>query len=509
MYLSGVLPSGQMLRGGRESGLSVAGRNAACVSCHRHSGFGAMEGLSTIPPITAQFLFHPRATDVDNSDLPFVEGARGNRDPYTEQSLARAIREGIAADGRKLSYLMPHYDLRDADMAALIDYLRVLTKTAVPGVTDSTLHFATIVTPDADPVKKAAMLEVLEKYFLDKNAAARGVTPRLRSSRQMRFRIVRHWQLHVWELTGPASGWQAQLTARLQRDPVFAVLSGLGGRDWSPVHRFCEQERVPCLFPNVELPVVADDDFYSLYFSKGVLLDAALIGHEMQAAAGQRRPARLIQVYRAGDVGAAGALALADIARSAGLPVVEHRLASHAGAGDLARLVRGQMAQDVLVLWLRPQDIATLPQDAPHATSVWMSGTMANLESAPLPAAWRPMTHMAYPVDLPDLRRVRLDYPLGWFRLRKIPVVALPVQADTYLACGLVSETLNRMADSFVRDYLIERVEGMLEHRIITGYYPRLALAQGQRFASKGGYLVHFTALKGARVAPDGGWIVP
>jgi len=59
------------------------------------------------------------------------------------------------------------------------------------------------------------------------------------------------------------------------------------------------------------------------------------------------------------------------------------------------------------------------------------------------------------------------------------------VQADTYLACGLLAETLKYMADTFVPDYLIERAEDMIDRRIITGYYPHLTLAQGQRFASK------------------------
>jgi hypothetical protein len=72
-----------------------------------------------------------------------------------------------------------------------------------------------------------------------------------------------------------------------------------------------------------------------------------------------------------------------------------------------------------------------------------------------------------------------------------------------------VSETLNHMVDTFVRDYLVERIEGMLEHRIITGYYPRLTLAPGQRFASKGGYVVHFAEPKGTRIIADGDWIVP
>jgi hypothetical protein len=50
---------------------------------------------------------------------------------------------------------------------------------------------------------------------------------------------------------------------------------------------------------------------------------------------------------------------------------------------------------------------------------------------------------MTYPVDLPGLRVVRVGYALSWFRLRTIPLLAEQVQADTYLALGLVSETLN------------------------------------------------------------------
>jgi hypothetical protein len=65
------------------------------------------------------------------------------------------------------------------------------------------------------------------------------------------------------------------------------------------------------------------------------------------------------------------------------------------------------------------------------------------------------------------------------------------------------------MTDAFVRDYLVERIEDMLEHRLVTGYYPRLTLAPGQRFASKGGYLVRFPDTEGTRIVADGGWIVP
>jgi len=138
-----------------------------------------------------------------------------------------------------------------------------------------------------------------------------------------------------------------------------------------------------------------------------------------------------------------------------------------------------------------------------------MSGLMSGMEGSPLPPSWRERTLLAYPFDLPERRRVRVDYPLGWFTVRRIPIVAPQVQVDTYLACGLVAEALSHMSDAFVRPYLIERLQRMLDHRIMTGYYPYLALASNQRFASKGGYLVHFADASGARVVAVSDWLVP
>ena len=65
------------------------------------------------------------------------------------------------------------------------------------------------------------------------------------------------------------------------------------------------------------------------------------------------------------------------------------------------------------------------------------------------------------------------------------------------------------MVDTFVRDYLVERIEDMLDRRILTGYYPRLTLASGQRFASKGGYIVRFAEPESMRLVADGDWVVP
>lgn len=476
LYRQGVLPSGKSLRGQREAG-PVEGALAACATCHRRSGLGSWEGQVVIPPITGRFLFHERT---------------GGSAPYTDATLARAIRSGVASSGRRLGELMPRYELDDTTMAALLAYLKTLTSGPVPGVDGDTLHFATIITPDADPVARRGMLDVLQQFFADKNAGLRGDSPALQSTRGVMYRVTRRWTLHVWQLTGPPASWGQQLERKLEATPVFAAISGLGGQTWSPIHRFCEQHALPCLFPNVDLPVNSEDDFYSVYFSRAVLLEAELIAAQLAPRQ------RVVQVFRPNDIGAAAATALA---HTPTLDVVSRQV-----EGELQSVFDSIGPTDTVVLWLRPSDLAALPTKPPSGT-VYVSGLMGSLEHAPLPEAWREVSLVTYPFDLPEQRQVRMNFPLGWFKVRQVSLVNERVQTDTWLSCVILAELLGHMLESFVRDYLLERVEMLLSHRLVNGYYPRLGLAPGQRFASKGGYLVHL--LSGAHVAAATGWVVP
>ena len=514
IYLSGVLGSGQPVVGARKESEPLTGPQAACANCHRHSGLGSQEGRAIIPPVTGQFLFHVLDGGREEIELPYVPGARPDRKPYTDETLARAIREGVDSEGRTMSTLMPRYALDDVDFAALVVHLRSFDRRRVPGVSDTELRFATIITPDADPAKRRAMLDVLQHFFDDRNN-----TQRLPSSQSMMpsgnafrvkgmFKVTRRWVLQIWEPTGPKSTWTAQLTQKFAEQPVFAVLSGLGG-DWTPVQAFCEQNAVPCLFPNVDLPPAdADQGFYSLYFSRGVRLEADLIGQALTQPGAGPAVTEVRQVYRQSDIGEAAAAQLAATLQSAGIHASGHVLPAATSSKALADIVRDVPAGAALVLWLRPADIASLAGATPPER-VYLSELMSEADSKPLPLEWRHAAHIAYPFDLPEFRRVRVDYARGWFRARGIPLVDELVQADTYLACGLASETLKHMIDTFVPDYLIERLEDTAEHRIITGYYPRLTLGPHQRFASKGGFLVHLDAPTGVRPIPDGPWVAP
>jgi hypothetical protein len=518
IYLRGVLGSGAELEGTRDGGMSTRGAAIACVTCHQRSGLGMAEGYNlaiTIPPITGLYLFHARGATSQEAILPYVEWMHGNRDPYTEATLARAIREGVDSQGRPLHPLMPRFTLSDTDMSSLIEYLKQLGAAGAPGVTDRVLHFATIITPDTAPARRRAMLDVMEKYFADKNVFPIGNSRDMRTSGKTEyaksmFMSHRQWQLHVWQLSGPASTWRSQLEHAVRQQPVLAAVSGLGGSNWEPVHQFCEQQRLPCLFPNVDAPIDDGHDFYSLYFSKGVLLEAELIAHQLAEAASSGSAVRVRQVYRASDSGAEAAAALSAALRSSGIEVHEQKLAPGPPGEGVAKAVASGVKTDVLVLWLRPDDLAALGDAAGAPDTVYASGLMGGLEHTPLPQAWRNRVHMSYPYDLPDKRSLRMRYPLSWFSIRHIEVVDEELQANTYLACGLLAETLSHMADNFSQPLMLELLQRSIERRLInTGYYPRFALGTNQHFASKGGYIVRFAQPQGPQLIADSSWVTP
>jgi len=519
IYLRGVLDSGAPVQATRPATATrVKGEQAACVNCHQRSGMGTTEGNAlylTVPPVTGAYLFHARGATSSEPVLPYLEWMHGNRDPYTDATLARAIREGVDSNGRALGHLMPRYALGDADMASLISYLRRLGSRPSPGVTDQVLHFATIITPGTDARRREAMIEVMEKYFEEKNKFPIGNSAQLRTSGKTEyaksmFMSHRLWKLHVWDLSGPASTWKDQLAEKLAREPVLAVVSGLGNANWAPVQEFCDDQGLPCLFPNVDAPIDDERFYYSLFFSRGLPLEAALIaGAIADHLPGGEAPKSVVQFFRDGDSGAAAAAALSRELEGHGIAVSSVVLPAGQGGG-VAEALRAADRSVPWVLWLRSPDLAALGNADAAPATVYVSGLMGGLENAALRDDWKPRVRMAYPFELPERRAVRLRYPENWFAIRKIAIIDEPMQVDTYLACGMLAETLSHMADNFSQALLVEMLQTAIEKRLFnTGYYPHLTLGRNQHFASKGGYMVRFADARGPRLIADGGWVVP
>lgn len=502
IYRQGLLPSGLPLTATLQNGVVLKGADAACATCHRRSGFGGSEGRNTIRPIVGRMIYGQ--PDLADAPLhPSLERGREMVPVYTHASLARALRKGEDPNGRALNTLMPRFDLSDADVAKLEAYLRHLSAEVAPGVDAENIHFATIVAPDADPAAAKAMLDVLHGFFKIKNGGTRQETSRRSSGTERMYRAYRKWTLHEWVLTGPPAGWKKQLEDHYRRQPVFAVLSGIGAGDWQPVHTFCETAEVPCIFPNVTAPTVAGPDAYSLYFSRGLTLDAEVLAKHLAEAG--KLPGPLVQVYRDDSAGRLAAQAFRDALAAQGLPPpVERRLGGDAAPAFWSALVR-EDKPGVLVAWLGDKDAATLGALADGGPeTVYLSASLLSPAGLALPGNIRNRVRLIYPYGLPAERDRHLAQVRLWLKLRGIPASHELVQANTYFAATIAGDAFYHLLDNFSRDYFIERIEHMTSQSLFSAAYPRLSLGPGQRFASKGAYVV-----KGEDLVPVSGWIVP
>jgi hypothetical protein len=460
-----------------------------------------------VPPIIGRALFGvlrrpsdrtPRhAPGIAFSDLP-----HRTRPPYDASTLARAIRDSVSTSGYRFQRVMPRYELNDADMVALVAYLKNLPGDPSPGTNGPSLQLATIIAPGADAGQRDVFLEVL-RACLDE--------------RQVRPRGAREggWQLHVWELEGPQESWAVQLRERYARGPVFAVVSGLGGAQWAPVHRFCESERLPCLFPNIDLPGDAEEGIYSFYFSRGVLLEADLFATYLGKHRERLGIKRVLQLS-ADPAGAAAAAALRAALARQGVESEERLLELPEAAESGARWLAGAAAGDAIVLWLRADAIAALMQrmPAPPASQpVFMSGLLGGLERIPIAPAWQRTAYLSYPVDSPGRWEARARYNLRpWLQMHGLASHDERLQGNTLAACNSFAEAVYRTQGIYSRDYLLETVEYALSsmgNAGATAAFPRFVVGTGQRFVSKGGYIVRFARPSGTRLVPEGDWITP
>ncbi len=517
MYREGILPSGENMRGETRGRASLSGAMGACANCHRRSGMGSFEGGTAVRPVTGQALYRPS----DFHGSAWADRAAPDRKKpwpaYTDESLARAIRQGIDPAGRSLDAAMPRYSLADADLRRLVDYLKSLSAGESPGVTEEVIRFATVVDARVGRDRRDAMLDVLRAFVRDKNAGTRREAARARAvpgPESRKNRAYRKWEIDEWEVTGPEETWGDQLEARYRRRPVFALIGGISAGGWGPVHRFCERFEVPCFFPDVAAPGIRGPGHYSVYFSRGVALEADALAWHLGGDPEVTRPLEVVQVYRDDGPGKAAAAAFREsLARTAVGSVLRDVLLPAAGeppARFLETLPEGNRFS-AAVLWLSGSDLRRLGEPAWNAASprrIYLSSTLAGTTAASSLGAPTERVRLVHPFPLPGkegpgLTRIRL-----WLRARNVPPGEERVQANAFFSVTIVAEALDRLLDFFSREYLIERVEHMAEDSVTPASYGRLSLGPGQRFASKGCYILRHVPGTGELI-PVGDWIVP
>jgi hypothetical protein len=512
IYRDGMLASGEPVRATTEKGVVLKGAAAACVGCHRRSGLGGSEGQSNIRPIAGRLLFSSLQSQIARRwGMP--ADAAALRPAYTRSSLARVLREGVDPAGRLLEPLMPRYELSDEEVAGLHTYLEALLPSPAAGVTKGEIHFSTIVTPGVHSDRRSAMLDVLQAFFRDKNGGTRLEARRREAGQEQMYLAYRTWVLHVWELNGAPETWQTQLEAYYRKQPVFAVIGGLGGGSWQPVHAFCERAGLPCVFPDVDFPGDDDAGYYSLYFTRGIALEADVLAKQL--AESGSGTGRIVQVFRDDARGRVPAQALREVLQRRGIETLADYPVEGSGplpAGFWSRLLH-DASPATLVLWLGAADVQSLAASGELPAglrSIYLSATLSAAPHASLlTEGWLDRLRMVCLFDLPANRERHLARMNAWLRMRHVSMADARTQANAYFAVTVTGDAMSSLGENFSRDYFIERIEQMTGSSLSPSIYPHLSLGPGQRFASRGGYILGFSKDAAGTPVPVSDWLIP
>lgn len=506
IYMEGILPSGKPLQADR-AGLAAEGQAAACENCHRSSGMGSLEGSIVAPPIAGKFLFaDPRNRPLAIVDTRAASNLTRAHAPYNEASFGKALSQGVNVGGSKMNPLMPHYKLSSAELKALMAYLKQLSAEVSPGVTADSIEFATVLTPDVDAKQREVLLTMMTNIVKQRNASQESRSGQMKMPLDLVPRTPRSWNLAIWDLKGAPETWTAQLNEYYQKQPVFALLSGFSTVSWAPIHGFCQQQKLPCLLPSVDV-VPEQAGFYTLYYSQGVALEAKVLAKHLLAK-DDKTPRRLIQIGLDDDAARRGGEALSQALANSNVKLETRKLAG-LEAAQIQEAFKEVGDKDLLMLWLPSSALAEVGKviAKPQAAQIYLSGFLAKDDFAFATPAWRGLTRVVYPYELGDKRDKNLAGVRQWLKTWNLPLINETAQAEIFFNMLFLTDLVSQMLDNLHRDYMLERAEDMLSVGSNVSPYPHLGMSRGQRFASKGAYIAKLT--DDGKLLADSDWIVP
>lgn len=522
IYRKGMLMSGKSATAIVQGDIEVEGTMFSCQSCHMRSGLGSYEGRILTTPTNGANLFssqfnirQPSAAQLKTIPaylLPLFQSPP-RRPAYTDETLAIALRGGIDPTGRMLHAVMPRYFLDDRNMVNLINYLRVLSTELSPGVTKTTLSFATVITEDVPAREREAMLKPLENYVRGRNSKAKTFESRAKYGLYAEGMDLayRRLTLSVWELKGPPQTWRKQLEEYYRKEPVFALLGGITTGDWQPVHEFSEEHRIPCLFPITDIPVISETDWYTLYFSKGYYQEGEAAARFLSAMADLQADKRLLQIFRDTPEGRAFSAGFQETWQKLGhqSPVNRTLRAGEAITKELLEQLTDNERPSAILLWVGPEAVQTLEEISAmtyRPEKVFLSASLLKQGIRRLPEQMRDVTYITYPYSLSSERvSMRNPKPVKDLQLINDRTISKKMNSLGFL----LTDALMMMRENFYRERFLEVID-MLQDRPqpYSADYERYSFGPGQRYASKGCYIVQLTHGASPELVRKSDWVI-
>jgi hypothetical protein len=303
-------------------------------------------------------------------------------------------------------------------------------------------------------------------------------------------------------LKGPAETWRSQLEEYYRKEPVFALLGGISHGDWSPIHRFSEEKQLPCLFPQTDFPVISANDWYTHYLSKGYYQEGEGAARYINSRSELLKGGAVLQIVGSSAEEQALSRGFRESWRELGhdepitVTVQEGKPITREYVQQL--LVKEKPA--VILYWgnsgaVPLLELLTAEKNRPEIVIV--SGSRQGTGLGAIPEAARVFTYLTYPYRLPQNEERNGVYIEPYKKNTKIEDAADPMLKRSFIATQVLTEALMEMRGNYFRDYFFDVIGMMGDQRY--PLYERMSFGPGQRYASKGCYIVQL----GSGAKPD------
>lgn len=520
MYRDGILPSGEPMQALVQGDIPVDSRMFSCVSCHLRSGMGSIEGRVVTYPIDGITLYEPLTLAWNMrwiSGSKRAKALKGDlRSAYNDETLAASIRGGVNPDGKALNYTMPRYSLGDKDMEVMIYYLKNLSVKPSAGFSDETIRFAVVVTEGVRHEDIEAMMAPLNQMAGSSRGGKLSKMARLSLAADPADLMNRGYikvSVDRWDLKGPDSSWRSQLDAYYKTGPVFAVVGGMSNGDWTPVHEFCEEERIPCILPIVDLPAVSETDWYTVYLSKGLYQEGEAAAKYLKGKEDLAHAPVIIEVYRDSEQGRAMAKGFDESWGVSGERKIDRRMLprDEAVTEEFWKQLSVSSKNAVILVWLDSKDISSISAlaDMPDKPRmIFLSSTISGEGMYTLPERIRKISYITYPYRLPeDFARYQPLPPASTTRYLTLADYHT-IRGKANIDVMLITKAIFMLKGYFNRDRFLEVIDMMKDEQMIP-LYPRLSFGPGQRYISKGCYIVQVGEGAEPKVSGVSDWVIP
>jgi hypothetical protein len=219
-----------------------------------------------------------------------------------------------------------------------------------------------------------------------------------------------------------------------------------------------------------------------------------------------------VQVFRSGSPKKIISEGFRDTCGKIGLDVSDYTLnVDEKITGQVLEKLIASDGPTVILLWLDRDDIAVLDSlaELKHKPRiVFVSSTLMGDDLSTIPESIRNIIYITYPYSIPEDKDENIFLVKRWLKIRKIPVTNFTIHAKMYFLNWILSEVLMHMQDDFYRDYFFDEIDMMSDETYSIAVYPRLSFGPGQRYASKGCYIVQLSEGPDPKLVKRSDWII-